>query len=221
MSATLRTKLAVSFLASGLMMGIASARAQSRRFPSASTPVTGVLVDAGGHPLAAHELHFEGRPSGDIFTVRTGSDGKFSTALPQGVYDLRGQHGAMIAGSVTVGSGPANLGNVRAPGMYNPSRALDHEEVGEEIVNSPAPSGAYVPNAGMAPQSVAVRPIRNPTVQGASQASAPAVVVPEEIEQQTRIPPGGDMSVGSPMGMAPGVATESTPTAPTGGSGNR
>jgi len=213
MRATLYTKLAVGVLASALVTGIAIARAQ--RFPSISTPVTGVLVDRDGHPLAGHELHFEGRPSGDIFTVRTRSDGRFSTALPQGIYDLRGQHGAIIAGPVMVGSGAANLGSVRAPAAYNPSRALDHEEVGEEIVKSPAPSSAYVPDAGMAPQSIAVKPIVNPPVQGAARTLAPAVVVPEEIQQQTRIPAGSEAPVGGPaMGMEPGAAMGSAPIEP-------
>jgi hypothetical protein len=211
MKAMLCAKLAVISIIIALVG--TTARAQPARFPSVSTPVAGVLVDSDTHPLARHELHFEGQISGDIFTVRTRTDGTFSTALPQGTYDLRGQNGAIIAGGVMVGTGAVNLGNVRAPAMYSPSRALNHEEVGEEIVKSPAPSGAYVPNAGAAPQSVAVTPMVNPRVQGASKGSAPVVVVPQQIEEQTLIPPGGEVTVGGgpTMGTEPGALAEPTP----------
>ena len=93
---------------------MASPEVASRRM---STAVTGVLAasESGGQP-GGHELHFQNRISGNIYTVRTEPNGAFSTMLPEGVFDLRGMHGAIIVRSVTVGQSPVNLGQVHSPG---------------------------------------------------------------------------------------------------------
>lgn len=162
-----------------------------------STTVSGVLAaPEAGAPLAGHELHFQQRISGNMYTVRTQSNGAFWTMLPQGVYDLRGMHGAVIARAVAVGQSPVNLGQVNPPGPYNVWRLVERQEIGEAIVKSPAPATAYIPSPGEAPLPIAVTPIANPQVMGAGpggQALAPAEVMPEQIQQQTELPSGAEV----------------------------
>jgi hypothetical protein len=174
-----------------------------------SVPVSGVLTAPGDGPLADHELHFQERVSGDIYTVRTHPDGSFSTMLPQGVYDLRGRHGAVIARAVIVGQSPVNLGQVHPPGPFDVGRLFERQEIGPAIVNTPAPATAYVPTAGGGPQPVAVMPIASPPVMGAGpsgQKLPPAVVIPPQIQYQTDLPSGAQVPA---PGMPP---TEMPPT---------
>jgi hypothetical protein len=162
-----------------------------------STTVTGVLAaPEAGEPLANHELHFQERVSGNIYTLRTAANGAFSTVLPEGVYDLRGKHGAVIARGVIVGQSPVNLGQVNPPGPYNVWRLFERQEVGQAIVKSPAPVTAYVPSPGEAPQAIAVTPITSPRVMGAGPGGAPlapAEVMPARIQEQTEIPSGAEV----------------------------
>lgn len=198
-------RLAIGVIVIALLTGAGVAMADPALMPAPSTPVTGVLVGPNGHPLAAHELHFQGSISGDMFTVRTHGDGAFSTALPQGVYDLRGDFGAIIASPITVGESAVNLGQVRLPAAYNPTHIFDRQVVGEAIIKSPAPASAYVPSTGGA--AVAVTPISNPKVEGGTPGGAPMappVVVPMGIREQTRIPAGAEPPpIGAPLPGAP------------------
>ncbi len=182
-----------------------------------STPVSGTLAAPEAGPLARHELHFQGRVSGDIYTVRTGGGGAFSTMLPAGVYDLRGEHGAMIARAVMVGSSPVNLGQVHAPSRYNMWRLLERQEIGQAIVQSPAPATAYVPAPGEGRAPVAVTPVASARVMGAGpngQPLAPAEVMPAEIQQQTELPAGAEVPA---PGMPPAQDLAPTPGANGGG----
>jgi hypothetical protein len=178
-----------------------AAESAAPAIPSPSTPVSGMLTDPHGQPLARVELHFQGRVDPDIFTVRTRANGSFSTALPPGTYDLRDEHGAIIAEELTVGRSAVSLGQLESPAPLAPTRLFDRQEIGEVIVKTPAPSGAYVPAPGEAPTSVAVMPIANPLVQGGAAGGkpmAPAQVVPMGIEQQLQVPPGAETTVGVP-----------------------
>ena len=174
-----------------------------------STAVTGVLAAPEAGPLGAHELHFQERVSGNMYTVRTEANGAFSTMLPKGVYDLRGMHGAVIARGVVVGQSPVNVGQVHPPGPYNMWRLLERQEIGEAMVKSPAPATAYVPGAGEAPAAIAVTPVASPEVMGAGpggKALAPAVVMPAQIQEQTELPSGAEVPApGMPLAqdMAP------------------
>ena len=162
-----------------------------------STTVTGVLAaPEAGEPLTNHELHLQERVSGNIYTLRTAANGAFSTVLPEGVYDLRGKHGAVIARGVIVGQSPVNLGQVNPPGPYNVWRLFERQEVGQAIVKSPAPVTAYVPSPGEAPQAIVVTPITSPRVMGAGPGGAPlapAEVMPARIQEQTEIPSGAEV----------------------------
>lgn len=187
-----------------------------------ATPVSGVLVASGAGPLPDHELHFQERVSGNIYTVRTKANGAFSTMLPPGVYDLRGKHGAVIASGIIVGQSPLNLGQVNPPPPYYVWRLFERQEMGPAIVNSPAPATAYVPSPGETSQPIAVKPISNPQVLGAGpngQPLAPAVVMPAQIQEQTELPSGAqvpapgmppaqDLTPGQNMAPAQNMAPE-------------
>jgi hypothetical protein len=157
-----------------------------------SIAVTGVLAAAeAGAPLAGSELHFQGRISGNVYMVRTQTNGAFSTMLPAGLYDLRDMHGTVIARAVAVGQSPVDLGQVRPPGPYNVWRLVERQEIGEAIVESPAPASAYVPSPGKASQPIVVTAVVSPQVMGAGpngKALAPAEVMPGQIQEQTEIP---------------------------------
>ncbi len=174
-----------------------------------STMVTGVLAAAEGGSPAGHDLHFQNRLSGNVYVMRTDANGTFSTMLPEGVYDLRGMHGAVIAPAVMVGQTPVSLGQVRSPGPYNVWRLLEWQQVGPVIVTSPAPATAYLPNLVAGPQPIAVTPVVSPPVMGAGpngEALAPAVVMPPQTYEQTEIPAGADVprpGIANPQEISP------------------
>jgi hypothetical protein len=196
---------------------MASPEVASRRM---STAVAGVLAasESGGQ-LGGHELHFQNRISGNIYTVRTQTNGAFSTMLPEGVFDLRGMHGAIIVRSVTVGQSPVNLGQVHSPGPYDFWRLVEWQEIGPAIVKSPAPATAYIPAAGEGPLPIAITPMASPPVMGAGpngEALPPAEVMPTQIYEQTEIPSGPQAPAPRmpPPGMPP---TQDSAPAPAGG----
>jgi len=162
-----------------------------------STGVTGVLAPPqAGQPLGGHELHFQGRVGGNLYMMKTEANGAFSTMLPEGDYDLREMHGAAIVRGVSVGSSPVNLGQVSSPGPYNVWRFFERQEIGEAIVQSPAPATAYLPTSNGEALPISVREVRSPAVMGAGaqgQALPPAEVIPSQIYQPTVIPPGADV----------------------------
>ncbi len=184
--------------------------------PSPSTPVSGVLTDPHGQPLANMEIHFQGRVDPDIFTVRTGAGGAFATVLPPGIYDLRDEHGAIIAADVAVGRGATSIGRVEAPAPLAPTRLFDRQAVSPVIVKTRAPAGAYVPAPGEAP--VAVMPVASPPVQGGAggRAMVPAEVIPTGVEQQLEVPPGAETEIGAPSagGEMPAPTSATPPSAP-------
>jgi hypothetical protein len=168
--------------------------------PSPSTRVSGTLADRQGHPLTHVELHFQGRINSDIYTIHTRTGGSFSIALPPGVYDLRGEHGAIIVSGVKVGQHPVNLGQVQTPAPLAPTRLFDRQEIGEAIVHSPAPAGARVLAPGGPVAPIAVLPAPHPRVQGtpSGKAMAPASVIPMGVEKQIQLPPGAKPIIGGP-----------------------
>jgi hypothetical protein len=202
---------------------MASPEVASRRM---STAVAGVLAasESGGQ-LGGHELHFQNRISGNIYTVRTETNGAFSTMLPEGVFDLRGMHGAIIVRSVTVGQSPVNLGQVHSPGPYDFWRLVERQEIGPAIVKSPAPATAYIQAAGEGPLPIAITPIASPPVMGAGpngEALPPAEVMPTQIYEQTEIPSGSEAPAPRmpppEMPPAPGMPpTQDSAPAPAGG----
>ncbi|HLK86584.1 MAG TPA: hypothetical protein VKT27_08760 [Candidatus Binataceae bacterium] len=190
-----------------------------------STEVSGVFVANQGPAAAGHEMHFQNRVSGNIYTVVSGQGGAFSLRLPPGVYDLRGQHGAIIADGVVVGRSPVNLGQVHPPAPYSIWRWFQRQHVAEAIVQSPAPAAAYVPAAGAMPQAIAVTPIQSPPVMGGGsggQALPPAEVMPPQVQEQTALPADAEVPpAGTPLTTAPanGAIKPPPPIAPMRGTG--
>ncbi len=189
-----------------------------------STEVSGVFVGDAGQAAAGHEMHFQDRVSGNLYTVVSGMGGAFSLRLPPGVYDLRGQHGAIIADRVVVGRSPINLGQVHPPAPYSIWRWFQRQHVAEAIVRSPAPAAAYVPAAGATPQAIAVTPIQSPPVMGGApsgQALPPAEVMSPAIEEQTAVPADAEVpAAGAPPMIAPADgANQPPPIAPMRGTG--
>jgi len=181
-----------------------------------STMVTGVLAAPEPGPAAGHQMNFQNRMSGNLYNVRTDSNGAFSVMLPPGAYDLRGIHGAVIVADVVVGQAPVNLGQVTSPGPYNVWRLVERQYISQAIVSSPSPAAAYLPNLQGGPQPVSVTPVVSPPVMGAGpngEPLAPAVVIPPSIFEQTEIPAGADVP---PAGVPPALEM-APPSGPGGG----
>ncbi len=107
--------------------------------------VSGILTTPDGHPASDRQIHFENRVSGVLYLMRTDSDGKFSAHLPPGVYDLRQERGTIIRAGIEVNKPNGDLGKVPEPVggfWFDP---FELEELGERIVNSPAPATANLP----------------------------------------------------------------------------
>jgi hypothetical protein len=104
--------------------------------------VTGNFVYQNSKPAEHRQLHFENRATGDMFIAPTGDSGDFSVDLPPGLYDLRAERGVILKYRVNVEQEPVNIGRVVEPVPLDVHRIFQHESVGEEIVNSPAPSTA-------------------------------------------------------------------------------
>ncbi len=185
-----------------------------------STEVSGVFAGNQGQAAAGHEMHFQNRVSGNLYSVVSGAGGAFSVRLPPGVYDLRGQHGAIIAEGVVVGRSPLNLGQVHPPAPYSIWRWFQRQHVAEAIVQSPAPASAFVPAAGATPQAIAVRSIQSPPVMGAGasgRALPPAEVMSPVIQEQTALPADAEVPpAGAPIpsGSSGGEIKAPPPIAP-------
>ncbi len=104
-----------------------------------ATPVTvsGKLLTYEGQPAAERQIHFENTVSADAYLTKTGKDGGFSIALPPASYNLREEHGPIVAGDVQAWSGAVNLGTVSEPGTLE--HLLQGEGVAPALIHSPAP----------------------------------------------------------------------------------
>ena len=115
--------------------------------------VGGSLTTRDGNPAPDRQIHFENRVTGDIFLVRTGSDGRFSADLPPGHYDLREERGPIIRGAIGVGASEQDLGKVAEQDSGFWCRLFEAEVLGPAIVKTPAPSTANLPGNGSATQA--------------------------------------------------------------------
>jgi hypothetical protein len=106
--------------------------------PAVPVEVSGKLLTHEGQPAANRQIHFENRVSGDVFLTKTGPDGSFSFALPPGEYNLREEHGPIIAGYIqTYNTDAINLGTVSEPGQLQ--HFLESERIAPALIHSPAP----------------------------------------------------------------------------------
>ncbi len=131
-----------------IAISIVSAAAGAR-----AAVVVGALTTRDGNPAPERQIHFENRVTGDIFLVRTGSDGRFSADLPPGRYDLREEHGPIIHAAIAVGANGQDLGKVAEPSGGFWCHLFEMEVLGPAIVKTPAPSTANLPGNASETQS--------------------------------------------------------------------
>ncbi len=108
-----------------------------KMLPATPVEISGKLLTYEGQPAADRQVHFENTVSGDTYLTRTGKDGSFSIALPPASYNLREEHGPIVAGNVQAWSGAVNLGTVSEPGTLE--HLLQGEGVAPALIHSPAP----------------------------------------------------------------------------------
>jgi hypothetical protein len=120
--------------------------------------VSGTYTSPAGQPLADHQLHFENRVSGDMFLVRTGSDGAFASDLPPGTYDLRAERGLVVRPGIRVDKPDANLnvGRVSEGAPYDVRRPFERQGIGPALLDSEAPATAHLEKGhlGTAPSTL-------------------------------------------------------------------
>lgn len=95
-------------------------------------------------PLANRYLHFENRITLDIYVAPTAKDGTFGSELPPGEYQLRAEHGAIIASGINVGTADIPLGAVSDLAPYAPSRLWNLQSIAPAQLTSAAPSTANI-----------------------------------------------------------------------------
>jgi len=117
--------------------------------------VSGVYTSAGGKPLADHQLHFENRISGDMYLIRTGDDGSFSSDLPPGTYDLRAERGLVVRPGIRVDGPDLNVGRVSEGAPFDVRRPFEREGIGPTLLDTAAPATAHLekPPAAASPSS--------------------------------------------------------------------
>jgi hypothetical protein len=128
--------LLVTGLAISLMLAVPAAVRAAR--------VSGRLLTYHGAPYASRDLHFENCVTLDIYLSPTHSDGSFAQSLPPGCYDLRAEHGAILARSIIVGDADVTLGPVSELAPLAPQRLFELQSIFPTLLSSPAPSTAYV-----------------------------------------------------------------------------
>lgn len=138
-------------IAAGLMLSLV---------PADAAMVSGVYTNYGGKPLPDHQLHFENRISGDMYLTRTGTDGSFSSDLPPGTYDLRGERGPVVRPGIRVeaDSSPLDVGRVSEGAPFDFRRPFEREGIGPTIMNIEAPATAHLEK-----ESVATAPSSAPS----------------------------------------------------------
>ena len=120
-------------------------------FAEAAT-VSGVYVNSAGTPLPNHQLHFQNQVSGDMYLARSGSDGSFSTDLPPGVYDLRGERGLELKEGIVVNDVPLSVGKAKNGAMLSDllRSPFERQGIAPALVDTAAPATAHVANAAPA-----------------------------------------------------------------------
>jgi hypothetical protein len=108
-----------------------------KMLPATPVTISGKLLTYEGQPAADRQIHFENTVSGDAYLSRTVKDGSFSITLPPASYNLREEHGPIVAGDIQAWSGTVNLGTVSEPGTLE--HFLESEGVAPALIHSPAP----------------------------------------------------------------------------------
>jgi len=109
--------------------------------------VSGTFVSFDGKPVSDTQLHFEAIPGGDIYMTRTGADGKFSTTLRRGAYEIRTERGLVLKSRVRIDATDLNVGQLRDGAPLDVRRPFQREVLGPAIVETSAPATAHLGNA--------------------------------------------------------------------------
>jgi hypothetical protein len=132
------------FLLLGTILGAAPAvfagphkGVPGRLLPATPVVISGKLVTADGQPATGREIHFENTVSSDVYLTHTGKDGGFSFALPPAAYNLREEHGPIVARNIQAWGDAVNLGTVAEPTGWE--RFLQFQSVAPALLQSPAP----------------------------------------------------------------------------------
>ena len=113
--------------------------------PASAARISGTFK---GYEQAAPQkgvyLHLENMVTHDSYMALTANDGSFSADLPPGVYRVRGERGAILAGPLTVGAADTALGPVSDLAPFAPSRFCHLQQLAPSMLTSPAPSAANI-----------------------------------------------------------------------------
>ncbi|HTW86719.1 MAG TPA: hypothetical protein VMD75_01820 [Candidatus Binataceae bacterium] len=157
--------------------------------------VSGVLAAPSGQ-IAGRQLHFENHATRDIYMAPTSNQGQFEADLPPGVYSLRGERGRIFVPRIVVFAGeePVNLGTVNQPTGFNPFVIFQLEGVAPVLINTPAPSTAYLTSeAGPISTLLPVPPVTGAFSQkggaGGAPVFAPVPIAPPTNSQLTPVLP--------------------------------
>jgi len=108
--------------------------------------ISGKVLTYEGQPAADRQIHLENTVTGDAFLTSTGKDGSFSIAVPPAYYNLREEHGPIVAENVQAWSGAVSLGTVSEPGALQ--QLLQSEGIAPAQIHSPAPITSNVRPGG-------------------------------------------------------------------------
>lgn len=112
--------------------------------------ISGKVLTYQGQPAADRQLHLENTVSGDAYLTSTAKDGSFSTAVPPAAYNLREEHGPIVASNIQAWREPVNLGTVSEPGFLQ--HLLELQWLAPAQIHSPAPITSNVrPGSPIAP----------------------------------------------------------------------
>jgi hypothetical protein len=141
--------------------------------------VSGVYISSGGTPIADHQLHFQNRISGDMFLVRTGTDGSFASDLPPGVYDLRGERGLVIKSGIRVDGPDFDLGHISKSTALNLLAPFELQGVRPPLITTAAPATAHLQSSLATSDPAATSPsASSPAVSSASPNTTTPTVQP-------------------------------------------
>ncbi|HEY2106686.1 MAG TPA: carboxypeptidase-like regulatory domain-containing protein [Candidatus Binataceae bacterium] len=99
--------------------------------------ISGKVLTHEGQPVADREIHLENTVTGDAFLTSTGKDGSFSIAVPPAYYNLREEHGPIVAGYIWAQGDAINMGTVSEPGGLQ--YLLQLQRIAPAQIHSPAP----------------------------------------------------------------------------------
>lgn len=112
--------------------------------------ISGKVLTSEGAPAADRQIHLENTVTRDVYLTSTAQDGSFSISVPPAAYNLREEHGPIVASNIQAWSGAINLGTVSEPGAL--WQILQAERLAPAQIHSPAPITANVrPGGPIAP----------------------------------------------------------------------